>query len=379
MRCPKCNHEQQNSVECQACGIIFEKYLRFQQNKKELEQKENQRSSMLGRYLQTFFLVAIAVVATYYFAGRQTKNLPEAGVPIPATIVAESEGPTLPQRGDAGRATPATQEAEREAAKLLTPIERARQATVSIETPWGTGSGFFIDKNYIVTNKHVVEFEKDDLTEMKQKVETNRKLIDLEGEKLRDLRKRMEQMPNGPGRSQLAIIIEDRQANLAKIVTQQQESEARLARLEEALVNPEIKIVVSDGATFNVGYVVTSRNHDLALIALFAYDAIFLQRPPANTSFNQGDRVYTVGSPVGLRHTVTAGVFSGYRKRDSDNMVFIQTDAAINPGNSGGPLIDEAGYVHGVNTMILQDTEGIGFAIPIATVFEEFGASLPAM
>ena len=56
--------------------------------------------------------------------------------------------------------------------------------------------------------------------------------------------------------------------------------------------------------------------------------------------------------------------------------VFLQTDAPINPGNSGGPLIDERGYVHGVNTMIIKNTEGIGFAIPIATVFEEFGSSI---
>ena len=57
--------------------------------------------------------------------------------------------------------------------------------------------------------------------------------------------------------------------------------------------------------------------------------------------------------------------------------MFLQTDAAINPGNSGGPLIDEKGYVFGVNTMILQDTEGIGFAIPIEVVYEEFAAARP--
>ena len=56
--------------------------------------------------------------------------------------------------------------------------------------------------------------------------------------------------------------------------------------------------------------------------------------------------------------------------------MFLQTDAAINPGNSGGPHIDAEGFVHGVNTMILRDTEGIGFAIPIDRVFEEFGTSL---
>ena len=90
----------------------------------------------------------------------------------------------------------------------------------------------------------------------------------------------------------------------------------------------------------------------------------------------QGDKVYTIGSPVGLRHTVTAGIFSGYRQHETNGQVYLQTDAAINPGNSGGPLIDEHGFARGVNTMILRDTQGIGFAIPIEKVFEEFRSTL---
>jgi serine protease Do len=83
-----------------------------------------------------------------------------------------------------------------------------------------------------------------------------------------------------------------------------------------------------------------------------------------------GDWVVAIGNPFGLENTVTAGIVSAKHRRSlggegprySD---FIQTDAAINPGNSGGPLVNLAGEVVGINTMIVTDRNvGIGFAIP---------------
>ena len=139
----------------------------------------------------------------------------------------------------------------------------------------------------------------------------------------------------------------------------------------------DIKIYLADDSEHIANYILLSDNSDLALMSLFSGEYPFLSKSPAGKKLRQGEKVYTVGSPVGLRHTVTAGVFSGYRKRGIDGQIFLQTDAAINPGNSGGPLIDESGYVYGVNTMIIRDTEGIGFAIPIEKVFEEFNSTLP--
>ena len=74
-----------------------------------------------------------------------------------------------------------------------------------------------------------------------------------------------------------------------------------------------------------------------------------------------------VGSPFGLEQTVTAGIVSAKGRvigsGPYDN--FIQTDASINPGNSGGPLINMKGEVVGINTAIVAEGQGIGFAIPI--------------
>lgn len=90
-------------------------------------------------------------------------------------------------------------------------------------------------------------------------------------------------------------------------------------------------------------------------------------------NLRQGQSVFALGSPEGLRNTVTHGVISAVaRQTDPDStMVYIQTDAPINPGNSGGPLVDVNGDVVGVNTFILSQSggnEGLGFAIPCGVV-----------
>jgi len=85
-----------------------------------------------------------------------------------------------------------------------------------------------------------------------------------------------------------------------------------------------------------------------------------------------GDWAIALGSPYGLERTVTLGIVSSLH-RDINSLGFsdkrldlIQTDAAINPGNSGGPLINSAGEVIGINTLVRSGPgAGLGFAIPI--------------
>jgi serine protease Do len=75
-----------------------------------------------------------------------------------------------------------------------------------------------------------------------------------------------------------------------------------------------------------------------------------------------------IGSPFGLEETVTVGVISAKGRSGLGTGTyedFIQTDASINPGNSGGPLVNIDGEVIGINAMIIQPGQGIGFAIPI--------------
>jgi S1-C subfamily serine protease len=355
--------------------LIFAKYAAAEKKKKEIEEKHQEKKSTIGKYLLAAVLMLVVAAATYYFVrpGAVEQQYSAPSDSFKDNSVEPARSVAVEEKIQEKQPASPRQAAEQAAAS---PVERARMATVSIETPWGTGSGFFVKQNYIVTNKHVVEFDQEDLQEIREKISTNRQLIDLEEEKLRELRSRLRSMPNGPGKSQLEIIIREREKNLVKVTRQQEEGESRLAQLEKDIVSPRISIILSDGAEHSAGYILTSSKYDLALLALFSYDGRELALPPQGVPLRQGDKVYTVGSPVGLRHSVTAGVFSGFRQRETDQQIFLQTDAAINPGNSGGPLIDENGYVRGVNTMILQNTEGIGFAIPIEKVFEEFGSTL---
>ncbi len=84
-----------------------------------------------------------------------------------------------------------------------------------------------------------------------------------------------------------------------------------------------------------------------------------------------GEWAIAIGNPLGLDNTVTAGIISATGRTSAQIRVpdkrvqFIQTDAAINPGNSGGPLLNERGEVIGINTAIIGNAQGLGFAIPI--------------
>ena len=142
----------------------------------------------------------------------------------------------------------------------------------------------------------------------------------------------------------------------------------KLSEIETASPTDDVEVILIDGSSYAVSSVTMSDRHDLALISISTYGAPYLA---VSRGADQGQKVYTVGNPSGLRHTVTSGIISGYRNFKGEAL--IQTDAPINPGNSGGPLVDDTGKVLGVNTMIIRDTEGIGFAIPMKSVFEEFG------
>ena len=372
IRCPKCGHEQEQQLECKACGLLFHKYAqsrerRHQKTGGEVDPAAPRRSGSLPLLLAAVLLVAVTAGTTWWLtSGRPTGQTGSAPVPVADQ---GGERPTLPAPEPLA---PVHSPAARPATVAASPIEQAKSGTVAIETPWGKGSGFFLTDTTVVTNKHVIEPDRAQLEELRRKVTTGRQLIDLERRKLDEARGQLRRLPDSPSRRQLVIVLQERERELAGVLPAQAEAEARLARMEQAATNADIRVFLADGSEFTAQSIQTSPSRDLALVTVYSAGATPLRPAPQQAGPQQGDRVYTIGNPVGLRNTVTAGIFSGYRRHEESGEIYLQTDAAINAGNSGGPLIDERGRVLGINTMIVQNTEGIGFAIPVTTVFEEF-------
>jgi serine protease Do len=87
-------------------------------------------------------------------------------------------------------------------------------------------------------------------------------------------------------------------------------------------------------------------------------------------SLRVGEWVIAVGNPLGLDHSVTLGIVSAKGRTEFGGQFddYLQTDAAINPGNSGGPLVNIEGKIVGINTLVLERTQGLSFSIPINTL-----------
>jgi serine protease Do len=135
----------------------------------------------------------------------------------------------------------------------------------------------------------------------------------------------------------------------------------------------EIKVKLDTGKEYNAEVLGRDPKTDLALIKVKA-DGDFPQSVPMGDSSatRVGDWVMAVGNPFGLGQTVTVGIISAKGRIIGAGPYddFLQTDAAINPGNSGGPLFNMQGQVVGINTAIVAQGQGIGFAIPISMARE---------
>ena len=149
--------------------------------------------------------------------------------------------------------------------------------------------------------------------------------------------------------------------------------------------------VIEDSTSINVTFVTgniypasilgSDQNKDLAVLLAEAPENEYKPLEFTNSSkVRVGDPVIVVGTPYGLAGSMSEGIVSALNRTLETNDYaitnVIQTTAPINPGNSGGPLLNYQGQVLGIVTAIIQDSQGIGFAIPSDIILEAIGELL---
>jgi putative serine protease PepD len=140
-------------------------------------------------------------------------------------------------------------------------------------------------------------------------------------------------------------------------------------------------VTFADGNTYTATILGADVNTDLAVLSTSAPQSEFYPLEIASSAdLRVGNSVAAIGSPYGLAGTMTTGIISALNRTititedtgGSYGMTgLIQTSAPINSGNSGGPLITYKGQVVGITTAIVENSDGLGFAIPSDTILAE--------
>ena len=281
-------------------------------------------------------------------------------------------------------------------------IEQASLATVAIQSAIGFGSGFFItDQGHIVTNRHVLQYTKDQEEETDQQIQSLESRIkaieaelDDEGKRLKNVMAELEQTRRSLDRqkdSEQKRFNESRyRSDLEMVQSWKKKYSERKAAFERqkkkfkdkqfkfkrkagiAALSRSFTVFLADNTEVQAYLVKLSDQHDLALIKIDGYTTPFIKPTPIH-KMAKGDDVYAVGNPVRLKNSVAKGSFSGVEG------LFAKTDAKIYPGNSGGPLVSKDGRAIGVNTFkkLTRKFEGLGFALQMDQVLKEFDSFLP--
>jgi len=280
-------------------------------------------------------------------------------------------------------------------------IEKATCGVVAVKSTIGYGSGFFIsDDGYIITNKHVLKGDENQregkqaqIDNIGAEIERIKKDFALEEAKLKTAKEKLERdkkfIDSQPDSSAKRHNIEQYESYINRYKEWENDFLERKKRFREEKIEIEdkisdytynraiadisrhFKILIADNTELDVYLISTSRKYDLALLKLDGYKTPFLKPVnPQNILF--GETVYAIGNPAMLRNSVAKGIVSGFEGN------YIKTDAKIYPGNSGGPLITQDGRVSGINTFkkLTRKFEGLGFAISIETVLNEFKSEL---
>jgi hypothetical protein len=277
-------------------------------------------------------------------------------------------------------------------------VEEATLGTLTIKTPAGSGSGFFVTEDgHILTNRHVIRPDAGLKEKAAGHYESQDKLAEqivrsfaAEEARLRSLQEsaeRTKRLSEAERNPTLKALLEDKYRNDREALERlEQDLEARktdfrgkqdryerekrdyLRKTSQAERLTNFTVILKDNSELDAHLVAISETADLALLKIDGRKTPALKLGLIE-QVTQGETVYAIGSPVGLKDSVSSGIISGF------DGFFLKTDAKIYPGNSGGPLINRKGEVIGVNTLkqITHKFEGLGFAISVDAALREFG------
>jgi serine protease Do len=367
--CPKCSYSIKNVDECENCGLIFEKYIQFEEQKKrkaELHVYEVQNSKLFWSniilHIGVVILIVIAIQSRVYIKNHFIDKLPSLS------------DASVEERG----------EAESEV------IHRASLATVTVLTPWTQGSGFFIDKRIIVTNKHVIEVS----TELKQyNHQLEMQLWAIHKDIYPELKIfRPQFQVQNLRMDQAAKIFQDtirdlpesfRKIHLLESIQKFDEDfqefrkrreDYKFGQPKEKIPPKDIEIILGNGIKYPTDSTFVSTYHDLTLLVISSTHNEVLQRRGGGKNLAIGQTLYAIGTPGGRRNEVTTGKLLSYVKDSKNDELYIKTDIPVDHGNSGGPCVDVHGNIVGVITRGREGQESL--VIPIEIVLKVFADNL---
>lgn len=132
---------------------------------------------------------------------------------------------------------------------------------------------------------------------------------------------------------------------------------------------------VSNGVTYDIsGIVGFNREEDFAIIQIDGTD-FFPMKIGNSNLLTIGEKIFTIGNPLGLTSTISDGLISNLSRAGYDGM--IQITAPISHGSSGGAMINEHGELVGITTAGISSGQNLNFAIPINKIVEEYNSFLP--
>lgn len=385
--CPRCAYEQERKDVCSNCSINISRFEAEQSAERESSKKRSDEirrriaQSRQDRKNASSFPIAYALIGVGVLFALVFLFSPndEQGEVNTVVIIEEDDELTVTSKVIGKHVTKKNDQLAKRLEAKYPPknaIEKARNATVFIQTSWGTlGSGFIInDECAVITNRHVADSNAEvneivNSAEFQSIVEQERSRLESKLGKLNDdyeakVKKYGEKNIKSIKAKDQIVLLEQEIYKL---------TEDNLSEVSyRSNSNSALTVSLVDGSDYQVLAVDLSDNYDLAMFHLPDEGCPYIQIGD-ESQLQQGSQLFTIGSPSGLTYTVTSGVFSGYRREYGYQ--YLQTDAPINPGNSGGPLVTQNGKVVGINTAILTGAEGIGFSLPIRYALSEFGLS----